>query len=220
MIIRVNGVELYYETLGEGRPLLMVHGNGQEHSIFNEAAQVLKDRFTCYLIDSRGHGQSSPVKEYHYDDMAQDIIELMEQLDLQNVAFYGFSDGGIIGLLAASRCSRITDLIVSGANTDPNTVRTWLWLIIRINYLLKKDPLMALMLREPHIPDEELKKISARTLVLAGSKDVIKEKETRHIAAAVPGAELRILEGEGHGSYIEHQEKIGRILRGFLLKEE
>jgi pimeloyl-ACP methyl ester carboxylesterase len=53
-----------------------------------------------------------------------------------------------------------------------------------------------------------------------GSKDVIKEKETRHIAAAVPGAELRILEGEGHGSYIEHQEKIGRILRGFLLKEE
>ena len=159
MTIRVNGVELYYETLGEGRPLLMAHGNGEEHSIFNEAAQVLKDRFTCYLIDSRGHGQSSPVKEYHYDDMAQDMIELMEQLDLQNVAFYGFSDGGIIGLLAASRCSRITDLIVSGANTDPNTVRTWLWLIIRINYLLKKDPLMALMLREPHIPDEELKKI-------------------------------------------------------------
>lgn len=216
MIIHVNDVDLYYETIGTGRPLLMVHGNGEEHSIFDEAVKILKDRFTCYLIDSRGHGQSSPVKEYHYEDMAEDMIGFMEQLDLQDVVFYGFSDGGIIGLMAAARCSRISELIISGANTDPGAVRGWLWLIIRVTYLLKKDPLMALMLREPHISDEELKKISARTLVLAGSKDVIKEKETRHIASAIPGAELRILEGEGHGSYIEHKAKIGEIILDFV----
>ena len=216
MTIHVNGVDLYYETVGEGRPLLLVHGNGEEHSIFVEAADLLKDRFTCYLIDSRDHGQSSPVEKLHYDDMANDMIEFMEALDLKDVVFYGFSDGGIIGLLAAAGSDRITDLIVSGSNTKPSAVKLWLWLIIKMNYIFRKDPKMELMLKEPNISDETLKKIKARTLVLAGSKDVIKEKETRHIAAVIPGAKLQILEGEGHGSYIKHQTKIGEIIRDFV----
>ena len=54
--------------------------------------------------------------------------------------------------------------------------------------------------------------------MLAGSKDVIKEEETRHIASVIPGAKLRILEGEGHGSYIVHQTKVGEIIRDFIAK--
>lgn len=218
MIIHVNGIDLYYEVVGEGRPLLMVHGNGEEHSIFTEAAEILRDQFTCYLIDSRDHGQSTPVEKLHYDDMAKDMIAFIEALELQDVAFYGFSDGGIIGLLAGAECDRITDLIVSGSNTKPSAVKLWLWLIIKLTYIFKKDRKMELMLKEPNISDETLKKIKARTLVLAGSKDVIKEEETRHIASVIPGAELRILEGEGHGSYIVHQTKVGEIIRDFIAK--
>ena len=59
MIAKVNGVELYYEKTGAGRPLLMVHGNGEDHSIFNEAVKELKRDFCCYTVDSRGHGRSS-----------------------------------------------------------------------------------------------------------------------------------------------------------------
>ena len=116
MVANVNGVELFYEVSGAGRPLVMVHGNGEDHTIFDEAAEYLQQRYTCYRIDSRGHGQSSPVSELHYADMAGDVIAFLEQLDLQNVIFYGFSDGGIVGLLAAAESKRITTLIVSGAN--------------------------------------------------------------------------------------------------------
>ena len=63
MFVKVNDVDLYYEKMGTGRPLIMVHGNSEDHTIFNEAAEVLKDRFTVYLPDSRNHGQSSVVKE-------------------------------------------------------------------------------------------------------------------------------------------------------------
>ena len=48
--------------------------------------------------------------------------------------------------------------------------------------------------------------------MLAGSKDVIPEKETRHIAETVPNAELNILKGESHGSYIIHSEKIANLI--------
>ena len=215
MIAHINGIDMFYEKTGSGRPLVMVHGNSEDHTIFNEAAELLKDEFTCYCVDSRGHGQSTPVKALHYDDMASDIIAFMEALDLRDVVYYGFSDGGIIGLLAAARCDRIATLIVSGANLTPDGVKTWLKLTIRGIYLLKKDPKMALMLNEPDISRSLLWRIKARTLVLAGSKDLIKEEQTRRIAAGIPGAELRILPGEGHGSYIVHKTKIGEIIRDF-----
>ena len=71
-----------------------------------------------------------------------------------------------------------------------------------------------LMAREPHISDNTLRKIQARTLVLAGENDMITEKETRHIAETIPGAEMKILPGETHGSYIIHSEKLGEMIMG------
>ena len=216
MTVYVNGVDLYYEKSGEGRPLIMIHGNGEDHGIFDEAAAVLKDRFTCYLVDSRGHGQSTPVGELHYRDMADDMIAFMEALDLKDVVFYGFSDGGIVGLIAAAKCGRISDLIISGANLNPKGVKWFLRVVFRIMYAAKKDPKVRLMLQEPDIRDEELAAVSARTLVLAGSKDLVLEKQTKQIAAGIPGAELRILEGEDHGSYIVHNRRIGEIIRNYV----
>jgi pimeloyl-ACP methyl ester carboxylesterase len=215
MIAKVNGVELYYEKTGQGRPLLLVHGNGEDHSIFNEAAALLRERFTCYALDSRGHGRSSRGVPLHYRAMAADLCAFLEALDLRDVLLYGFSDGGIVGLLAAGMTERITGLAVSGANLSPRGVKSSLRLRIALENLLRPSPLLQLMLREPDISDEELRRIRAKTLVLAGSGDLIRERETRHIAKTVPGAALRILPGEDHGSYIVHSEKIARILLAF-----
>jgi len=215
MIYHVNEIDLFYEVVGHGDPLIMVHGNGEDHTIFEEAVSVLKDKYTCYCIDSRGHGQSTSVSELHYYDMAQDVIQLIEGLDLNNVSYYGFSDGGIIGLIAASECKRITRLIVSGANLTPKGVKPRLRVMLRLLYLLKRDPKIGLMLNEPNITTDTLQNISARTLVLAGSKDLITEKETRQIASGIANAQLRILEGEGHGTYIVHNKRIGELILDF-----
>ena len=217
MKINVNGMNINYEKSGEGRPLLMVHGNGEDHKIFDEAVALLKKKYTCYAVDSRNHGGSDSVPELHYDDMANDMIGFMDALDLNDVIFYGFSDGGIVGLLAAMRSPRITTLIVSGANLTPDGVKSSLKTMIKLMNWIKKDTKLELMLNEPHITEEMLGGITARTLVLAGSKDLIREKETRRIAAALPGAELHILPGEGHGSYIAHKEKIARLIMDFAM---
>ena len=220
MYIEVNDRKIWVEICGEGRPLIMLHGNGEDHTIFDKAAEVLKQEYTCYLPDTRGHGKSEPCTELHYQDMADDILALMDQLDLRDVCLYGFSDGGIVGLLASMRTDRITDLVVSGANLTPKGVKLFLRIIMKVMYKLKKDPKIRLMLEEPQITSEELSCIKARTLVLAGSRDLVRETETRQIAESIPGAELRILKGEGHGSYIVHSEKIARILQEFLGKQK
>ena len=84
--ININNLNLYYEVVGEGKPLVMVHGNGEDHKIFDKAVSLLKDRFACYLIDSRGHGKSEKVKEFHYADMADDSYKFISSLNLKEVS--------------------------------------------------------------------------------------------------------------------------------------
>ncbi|MBO7677685.1 MAG: alpha/beta hydrolase, partial [Erysipelotrichaceae bacterium] len=140
MNIEINNQNLFYEVKGSGRPLVMVHGNSEDHTIFNEAAEVLKDRFTVYLLDSRGHGQSGKVKEIHYTDMADDVAKFLEKLDLRDVVYYGFSDGGIIGLLLPEKTDRISRMIISGTNITPEGVKLWLKILVNVFYFFSRDP--------------------------------------------------------------------------------
>ena len=215
--LEVNNIRLFYEVCGEGRPLLLLHGNGEDHTIFDRAVPLLAPFFRVYAIDTRGHGRSLYDGELHYADMADDIREFLEKLDLNDAAVFGFSDGGINGLLAAMDNPRITDLITAGANTTPESITTGMKYLIRIIGSVTGDPKFVLMQKEPQISAEMLSHITARTLVLAGSGDLVKPDDTRFIAASVPDSRLRILDSEGHGTYIVHNRKIADLLLGYLL---
>ena len=212
MIAKVNGVDLYYEVLGSGEPLIMVHGNGEDHTIFDAAAEKLKDHFTCYLIDSRDHGRSSKVTGLSYQSMADDIKSFILQLGLDKVTFYGFSDGGIIGLLVASQTDLLKRLIISGANTQPDGIKKGLILMMKVIYFFTRDQKIKMMLDEPHISDDELARIDCDTTVIAGEKDLIRKEHTEHIAEAIKSSKMMILPGEGHGSYIVKNTKIADII--------
>lgn len=214
--IVLNDVTLSYEVIGHGKPMVFVHGNGEDHRIFDKTADVLKDQFTCYLVDSRGHGKSSEIASFHYREMAMDMILFMDKLGLQDVTFVGFSDGGIIGLLAAGMTRRITRLVVCGANTKPSGLKAHFLIGMRIANFFKRDPLIKLMLTEPDITDDELSRISAKTLVLAGSRDLIRREETDHIADTVPNAQEHILPGETHMSYVVHSDKLAHEILTFM----
>ena len=212
MLIKINNLNLNYEEKGSGRPLIMIHGNSEDLSIFNEASEVLKDHFKVYMIDSRDHGKSDKTDEFSYELMADDVREFIKQKDLNDVVFYGFSDGGIIGLLLCQDCDRISRLIISGANISPDGVKGYFKTLIKVLYFFTKDKKMKLMLNEPHITKEDLSKIKVKTTVIAGEKDLIIEEETKMIADNIENAKLMILPGEGHGSYIVHKTKIADII--------
>lgn len=216
MQIEVNGIRLYYEVHGAGRPLILLHGNGETHAIFDRALPLLAQRFTVYAVDSRGHGQSTAVERYHYADMAEDVRGLIEKLRIEKPVLYGFSDGGIIGLLLASAYpALLSGLIVSGANTAPNGIRDG-WLRF-FTFLSKRvhDPKMDMMLEEPQITADMLRRIAVPTLVLAGGHDMVKRSDTQFIAQNIQSAHMRILPLQGHGSYIVHKKRIAKLILEF-----
>ena len=173
MYIQLNGQVIYYEKHGEGSPVILVHGNQETHKIFDVLIPKLSKKHTIFAIDSRGHGFSSAPAEYHYTDMAEDIAAFAAALELIRPAFYGFSDGGIVGLIAAAKYPALfSALAVSGANLTPSGWKLFSRLSVQLDYLKKKDPLVRLMLKEPHITRAELAKITVPVLVLAGSKEI------------------------------------------------
>ena len=157
MIVHCNGIDIFYEVRGSGAPLLMLHGNGETHAIFDESASLLSRCFTIYTPDTRGHGASSPVCEYHYQDMASDAIAFIQALGLVRPILYGFSDGGITALLVAQqRPDLVSRVIVSGANACPEGLTEDFFAEIRAAEARKHDPLLSLMLTEPHMDERAL----------------------------------------------------------------
>ncbi len=220
MVITVNDVQLYYEKTGEGRPLIMAHCNSMDHKIFRKAVKVLSGHFTVYCPDTRDHGKSSRVKTLHYEDMAEDMVQFIAALGLEKPTFYGFSDGGIIGLLIASaHPDLLSALIVSGASLNPDSTKDLPMKFFRLWSHFDRSDKMRIMMREPDITDDMLKSIRVPTFVTAGEKDVIKPEHTRHIAETVPGAALKIFPKTGHSGYIMNSTRIADYILSVLKGE-
>ena len=217
MYIQLNSQVLYYEKEGSGAPLLLLHGNGEDHTIFDRLIPRLSPHYTVYSLDLRGNGLSSPSKEYHYMDMAEDVKNLIEFTDMGAPSILGFSDGGIIALLLAihypNLCGR---LIVCGANLSPSGLTFFAKRIIKAEYRKTKSELVKMMLLEPNIQSSELNRISSKVLVVAGEKDMIKEKETQKIASSIPDSALKIIPKADHGSYIIHNDLLADDILNFL----
>ncbi len=210
----VNGVTLHYYTAGRGKPVLLVHGNGEDHTLFEtQIRQLTMAGYRVIAPDSRGHGKSSPVAEYHYADMAEDMYCLIQDLDLDRPAYYGHSDGGIIGLLLAMAHPEALGLMaVSGTNLSPQGLRPDFLAAIAE----ESGPLITLMETEPHIAPESLEKIAVPVLVTAGSDDLVLPEETDTIASHLPRGQKVIVDGSDHGSYIAGSEIMGRLLKRFF----
>ncbi len=219
--IHVNGVDLFYTQEGSGQPLLLLHGNGEDHTIFDKIMPDLAKDFTVYAFDTRGHGASSKVDTFGYQEMANDIVQAIGALGLaqSKPALYGFSDGGIVGLLVASQHPQLLGhLIVSGANINPSGLKKRWIRLFKVLYKFSKDAKIKMMLDQPDISIMELGKIEVPTLVLAGEKDMVSEAHTALIASSIPNSTLHILHKESHGSYVVKSPKLYPLITEFLLQ--
>lgn len=235
--IHVNNVDLAYEkvppdedteTPNTSRPIILLHCNYSDHTIFDHLIKQLKEeksddgeknKYVIYAVDSAGHGKSSKPEQYSYYDMMEDIYEFIQALHIHKPILYGYSDGGILGLLLASKYPDVlSSLIVSGANLDMSGQTEKALRIVKFGYFITRDKRLRLILDQPNMSFEMLKNITVPTLVLAGSDDMIREEHTRKIASFIANSELKIVEGEGHGSYIAHSDKVYFIIKPFLDK--
>ena len=217
MKINVNNVDIHYEVYGKGNPIILLHGNSETHEIFDKLIEKLKDNYKVYAIDSRCHGESEDSNDISYNLMRDDIIDFIKKLELKKPILYGFSDGGIIGLLIAIKEPELLSrLIISGANLNPEGMKKSMLILSKVGYFLSRNKLFKMMITEPNIKLEELQDIKIPTIILAGEKDVIKLEHTKEISDNIKDSILEIIPKENHGSYIVHSNKLFNIIKKYI----
>ncbi len=217
MYIQLNSQIICYEKTGEGSPVILIHGNKGDHHTFDALVATMNRDHTVYAMDSRGYGESATPKEYHYKDMAEDVINLIKALDIEKPYLIGFSDGGIIALLVAIKASNLlSGIVCCGANLTPDGIHRRDLKEMKKEYKKTGDPKTLMMLVEPNISESELRAIKVPAMIIAGENDCIKEKESQRIAAAIPHAQLQILPDENHFSYIVGTDKLYRNICDFI----
>lgn len=203
-------IALNYVEAGEGFPLVLLHGNGEDHTYFKHQMAPFSDRYRVIALDTRGHGRSPRgTAPFTLDQFAQDLKDFLDEKGIERCHLLGFSDGGNIALLFALRHPQYVEkLVVNGANLVPSGVKAstqWLitagWVMCRALACFSQKArrnweLLNLMVTQPNIDPRALKALSMPVLVTAGEQDMIREDHTRAIAAAIPGSRLAILPGD------------------------
>lgn len=230
--IRLRGINLYFESYGKGRPLLLIHGNGG--SIASMAGQVpfFSETHRVIAADSRAQGRSAdPSDSLSYEMMADDMAALLDTLQLDSADVIGWSDGGIVGLLLAIRHpEKVRRLAATGANIRPDTTAVSAadldGMVAEVKKLKQVRPqtpelrtrikLTQLMIDQPHISRVALQSISCPVLVIAGDHDIIKPGHTMEIYQSLRRGSLWILPASSHATLIDHRDDFNQqVLRFF-----
>lgn len=112
--IQANGIQLYYETHGQGAPLVLIQGLGHSANMWFKQVPTLAREFQVIVFDNRGTGQSDrPPGPYSISLMARDVIGLLDQLEISAAHVLGVSMGGFIAQeLAICSPTRVKKLIL------------------------------------------------------------------------------------------------------------
>ncbi len=209
-ILDVMDIEHFFIEKGQGEVLILLHGNGENSDYFQGQINEFARYYHVFAIDTRGHGKTPRGNApFTIRQFADDLLGFMDAQQIGKAHLLGFSDGGNIAMIFAMRYpDRVARLILDGANLDAKGVKRTVQIPIEIGYRIarifagksksarRNAEMLGLMVNDPNVLPEELAGIQAKTLVMAGTKDMIKEEHTRLIADSIPNAQLVIIEGD------------------------
>lgn len=125
--VSIGDADIYYETVGEGEPLIFITGMGGLASYWRPQIDSFKEKFRVYSFDHRGVGRSTHSDvEYSIELLASDAVALMDRLEIPSAHFVGHSTGGmILQVLSSQHPDRVLSQILYGTRgrTDAFTRR-------------------------------------------------------------------------------------------------
>jgi pimeloyl-ACP methyl ester carboxylesterase len=222
----VNGLKMYYEIHGSGRPLVLLHGGGSTiMSTFGRILPELAKKHQVIALELQAHGHTPDIdRPLSFEQDADDVAALLKQLRIETTDLMGFSNGGTTGLQIAIRHPEtVNKLILASTTYKRDGMQPGFWEGMQNASLedmprpLKEayleanpdpDGLRAMFGRDvarmmafKDISDADIHAIQAPTLVLNGDAEVVRPEHALALAHALPHAKLAILPG-GHGEYI------------------
>lgn len=241
-IMVINNVEVYYERYNQGgeKPLVFLHGWGQNTEMMLPVAKPFIENHEVILIDLPGFGKSGQLdRPYEVSDYVELLHKLLQKLDIKKPTLIGHSYGGKISLLYASKYE-VEKLVLFGSpfqkeigkeSLKLKTLRT-LKKIPGINKLegfAKKhigstdyknaSPVMRETLVKTVNLDitEEVKKIKAPTLLIWGTADeAVSIDRAYELEKLIPDAGLVVYENATHYAYLENLGQTISVMKSFL----
>lgn len=203
-------ISLYYQERGKGEPFILLHGNGEDGTYFDRQLKFFSDRYRMIAVDTRGHGKSPRgTAPFTMEQFAKDLNELMIALEIRKAIILGFSDGANIAMkFALMYPEKTAALILNGGNVNTKGMKRSVQIPIEAGYRIagifagkseqakRSREILGLMVNEPNIKFDALHSISVPTLVIAGTKDMVKRAHTEAIARNIPDARLSIIQGD------------------------
>lgn len=225
-------IKLFYQEKGQGCPLLLLHGNGENHEYFQSQIDYFSAFYRTIAIDTRGHGHSPRgTAPFTISQFADDLYDFMILHGIETANILGFSDGGNIALVFSMRYpDKVSRLILNGANLYSSGVKPTIQIPIIAGYHIASffagksheakahAEMLSLMVNDPALTERDLEQVKCRTLVIAGTKDMIKQKHTELIHKCIKGSELVILEGD-HFIANKHPDAFNKAVHEFLTGE-
>lgn len=240
--LAIRGIRMYVETEGEGPPLLLLHGGAGNGMQFEKQRAEFARTHRLIIPDCRAQGRSTdrpgPLR---YDDMAEDVVTLLDSLGIRRTDVMGWSDGGVIGIaLAIRHPQRVVHLVTFGANFAPDGLQpadvAWNhtatadsfgtgmrsgWTALNpepAHYEQAMNKIIELWRTQPRFTPAELGRIRARVLVCAGEHDVVRAEHTAALVRAIPRAETWTVPGASHSAMIERPDLVNPRVLEFLAR--
>lgn len=203
-------IENFCIERGKGYPFVLLHGNDENSSYFNHQLDFFSDYYHVYAIDTRGHGNTPRGNApFTIRQFAEDLKAFFDGHEIKKAHVLGFSDGGNIAMVfAINHPECVGKLVLNGANMNATGVKRTVQIPIEIGYRIAKmfankssdakrnAEMLGLMVNDPNVTPGQLSLIQAPTLVIAGTKDMIKASHTEAIARCIPQSTLVFISGD------------------------
>jgi pimeloyl-ACP methyl ester carboxylesterase len=242
--VDAGGVKTYYEVIGAGDPLVLLHGGFCPAETFDGLTPGLARTYRVYVPERRGHGRTPDVEgPITFEVMARDTSAFMGALDIRDAHLVGYSDGAVVALhVALKRPELVRRLVLIGtaANHDgvPAEAREELARMtpemlppfLRDLYAAVSpdgaehfevifEKLISTWRAEPTFELSDLEGIAAPTLVMLADADVVTIEHAAAMQRAIPDAQLAVVPGTSHGLPMEKPELVSTLVLGFLAED-
>ncbi|HZC25710.1 MAG TPA: alpha/beta hydrolase [Actinopolymorphaceae bacterium] len=236
----INGLQLYYETHGAGRPLVLLHGGLLTIDLnFGRLLEPLAESRRLIAVELQGHGHTADTdRPMTIEALAADVLALLDHLGIAEADVFGFSLGGLVAVaVALGAPTRVGKLVVASADAHrppgresapldedrmptPADFQAW-----HDAYdAVAPDPAhfdafaakMSTMVHEFPGWTDELRSLQAPTLLIFGDRDFSPLPDVVEMFELLPNAQLAVLPGTTHVGVTRRPSEVFALITSFL----